>query len=106
MLGNITTSSLQFSYIFQDFVSLRSLAISGLRYALYHINQDPNFTTSSAQVLMPQGNFIYSVSNIDPTTKFINVQANLNNSLLRKILKATATIDSSGKILSLDVSEE
>jgi len=106
ILGNLTTSSFQFAYTFKGFVSLRSLAISGLRYALYQINQNPNFTTSSAQVLMPQGNFIYSVSNIDATTKSINVQANLNSPNLTKILNATATIDSSGKILNLQVSEQ
>jgi len=106
ILGNLTTSSFQFASTFQGFVSLRSLAISGLRYALYQINQNPNFTTSSAQVLMPQGNFIYSVSNVNTTTKIINVQANLNSANLTKILNATATIDASGKILNLQVSEQ
>jgi hypothetical protein len=106
ILGNLTTSSFQFTSTFKGFISLRSLAISGLRYALYQINQNPNFTTSSAQVLMPQGNFIYSVSNVNTTTKSINVQANLNSPNLTKILNATATIDSSGKILDLQVSEE
>jgi hypothetical protein len=106
ILGNLTTSSFQFASTFQGFVSLRSLAISGLRYALYQINQNPNFTTSSAQFLMPQGNFIYSVSNINTTTKRIIVQANLNSPNLNKILNATATIDASGKILNLQVSEQ
>ncbi len=106
MLGNITISSIQFSFVFKQFVSLRSLAISGLRYALYQINQNPNFTTTSAQVLMPQGRFTYSVSNINQTTKSINVQANLINSSLSRILKATATIDNLGTILNLEISEE
>jgi len=106
ILGNLTTSSFQFTSTFQGFVSLRSLAISGLRYSLYQINQNPNFTTSSAQVLMPQGNFVYSVFNVNATTKRINVQANLNSPNLIKILNATATIDSSGKILNLQVSEQ
>jgi hypothetical protein len=106
ILGNITTSSFQFASTFKGFVSLRSLAISGLRYALYQINQDPNFTTSSAQVNMPQGFFIYSVSNIDAVTKKIDVQANLTLPTLSKILSATATIDSSGKIINLEVEEK
>lgn len=103
MLGNISTKQFQFTFIFKNFVSLRSLVISGLRYALYQINQNPDFVTSSAQVVMPQGNFIYSVSNINSTTKGINVQANLNSPSLTKILKATATINSSGTILNLEV---
>ena len=106
ILGNLTTSSFQFAKTFKGFVSLRSLAISGLRYALYQINQDPNFTTSSAQINMPQGSFIYSVSNISSSTKKIDVQANLTSSLLSKILSATATIDSSGKIINLEVEEK
>ena len=106
ILGNISTSSFQFTSTFKGFVSLRSLAISGLRYALYQINQNPNFTTSSAQVIMPQGNFIYSVSNINATTKKINVQANLTLPTLTKILNATATIDSTGTITNLEVEEQ
>ena len=106
ILGNTTTSSFQFASTFKGFVSLRSLAISGLRYALYQINQDPNFTTSSAQVNMPQGYFIYSVSNINTTTKKIDVQANLTLPSLSKILSATATIDSSGTIVNLEVEEQ
>ncbi len=106
ILGNTTTSSFQFASTFKGFVSLRSLAISGLRYALYQINQDPNFTTSSAQVNMPQGYFIYSVSNINTTTKKIDVQANLTLPTLSKILSATATIDSSGTIVNLEVEEQ
>jgi hypothetical protein len=106
ILGNLTTSSFQFAKTFKGFVSLRSLAISGLRYALYQINQNPNFTTSSAQVNMPQGSFIYSVSNINAVTKKINVQANLTLPSLSKILSATATIDSSGKIINLEVEEK
>jgi hypothetical protein len=106
ILGNTTTSSFQFTSTFKGFVSLRSLAISGLRYALYQINQDPNFTTSSAQVNMPQGYFIYSVSNINTTTKKIDVQANLTLPTLSKILSATATIDSSGTIVNLEVEEK
>jgi hypothetical protein len=106
ILGNLTTSSFQFAKTFKGFVSLRSLAISGLRYALYQINQDPNFTTSSAQINMPQGSFIYSVSNISSSTKKIDVQANLTLTTLSKILSATATIDSSGKIINLEVEEK
>jgi hypothetical protein len=108
ILGNITTSSFQFSATFKNFVSLKSLVISGLRYALYQINQNPNFTTTSAQVLMPQGSFTYSVSNINSTTKRINIQASLtaNLSNLSKVLNATVTIDSFGKILDLQANEE
>jgi hypothetical protein len=107
ILGNITTSSFQFSATFKNFVSLKSLLISGLRYALYQINQNPNFTTTSAQVLMPQGSFTYSVSNINSTTKKINIQASLTaNSNLSKVLNATVTIDSFGKILDLQANEE
>lgn len=107
ILGNITTSSFQFSATFKNFVSLKSLVISGLRYALYQINQNPNFTTTSAQVLMPQGSFTYSVSNINSTTKKINIQASLTaNSNLSKVLNATVTIDSFGKILDLQANEE
>jgi hypothetical protein len=105
ILGNTTTSSFQFASTFKGFVSLRSLAISGLRYALYQINQNANFTTSSAQVDMPQGSFIYSVSNINTTTKKIDVQANLTLPTLSKILSATATIDSLGQIIDLEVEE-
>ena len=106
ILGNITVSSFQFTSTFKGFVSLRSLAISGLRYALYQINQDPNFTTSSAQVIMPQGNFIYSVFNINSTTKKINVQVNLTSPQLTKFLNATATIDNFGTITGLEVEEQ
>jgi hypothetical protein len=106
ILGNTTTSSFQFASTLKGFVSLRSLAISGLRYALYQINQNPNFTTSSAQVNMPQGHFIYSVSNINALTKKIDVQANLTLPTLSKILSATATIDSTGKIIDLEVEEK
>ena len=105
ILGNITTTSYEFTSTFRGFVSLRSLAISGLRYALYQINQNPGFTTSSAQVIMPQGSFIYSVSNVSSSVKKIDVQANLNLPTLSKILTATATIDSSGKIINLEVEE-
>lgn len=106
ILGNTSISSLQFSYIFRNYVSLRSLSISGLRYALYQINQNPGFTTSSAIVLMPQGSFNYSVSDITSGIKKIRVQANLTGGVLTNILNATATIDSSGIILDLEVSEE
>ena len=106
ILGNIATPSLYFTSIFKNFVSLRSLAISGLRYALYQINQDPNFTTSSAQIVMPQGLFIYSVSDISPLVKKIAVQAILTSSPLSRILSATATIDASGKIIDLEVEEQ
>ncbi len=83
------------------------MAISGLRYALWQINQNPNFTTSSATVLMPQGSFMYSVSTTTESTKrFIIVQANLSNSLLTKILKATTTIDNIGNIIDVEASEE
>jgi len=105
ILGNTTTTSFQFASTFKGFISLRSLAISGLRYALYQINQNPNFTTTSATVIMPQGSFTYSVSNIDSLTKKIDVQANLSLPTLSKILTATATIDSSGKIINLEVEE-
>lgn len=106
MLGNLSTSSFQFTYILRNFVNLRSLAISGLRYSLWQINQNPNFNTSSSTVMMPQGSFIYSVSNIDGLNKRIIIQANLNNSLLSKVLNATATISSTGTILNLEISEE
>lgn len=105
ILGNTTTSSFQFASTFKGFVSLRSLAISGLRHALYQINQNPNFTTTSLQIIMPQGYFSYSVSNVSSSVKKIDVQANLNSSSLSKILSATATIDSSGTITNLEVEE-
>jgi hypothetical protein len=82
------------------------LSISGLRYALYQINQNPNFTTTSAQINMPQGFFVYSVSNVNSFTKKIDVQSNLISPALSKILSATATIDSAGKIINLDVEEK
>jgi hypothetical protein len=106
ILGNITNSSLQFSLIFKGSVSLRSLSISGLRYALYQINQNPNFTTTSAQINMPQGFFVYSVLNVNSFTKKIDVQSNLISPALSKILSATATIDSAGKIINLEVEEK
>jgi hypothetical protein len=107
ILGNINTSSFQTIYTFKNFISLRSLLISGLRYALFQINQNPDFTTSSAQVMMPQGYFIYSIATTnDPFVKTIAVQANLTSPVLTKALQATATINSSGTILSLDVSEQ
>jgi hypothetical protein len=106
ILGNITTSSFQFASTFKGFISLRSLAISGLRYALYQINQNPNFTTSSAKINMPQGPFIYSVTSTGITTRKIDVQANLTSPSLSKILSATATIDSTGKIIDLEVEEK
>jgi hypothetical protein len=55
---------------------------------------------------MPQGFFIYSVSNIISSTKKIDVQANLTLQPLSKILSATATIDSTGKIINLEVEEK
>ncbi|GIW65060.1 MAG: hypothetical protein KatS3mg093_039 [Candidatus Parcubacteria bacterium] len=107
ILGNINTSSFQTVYVYKNFISLRSLVISGLRYALFQINQDPNFVTSSAQVNMPQGYFIYSVATTnDIFVKKITVQANLTSSGLSKILQATTTINASGTILFLDVSEQ
>lgn len=106
ILGNLSTTSLQFGYIFRNYVSLRSLTISGLRYALYQINQNPGFTTSSAVVSMPQGSFNYTVSDITSGMKKIRVQANLTGGVLTKILNATATIDSLGRVLDLEVSEE
>ncbi len=105
ILGNLSSTSLQFGYVFRNFVSLRSVAISGLRYALYQINQNPNFTTSSAVVFMPQGYFNYTVLDVASGTKKIRVQATLTTGLSR-ILNATATIDSSGKILDIEMSEE
>ena len=105
ILGSLSSSSLQFGYIFRNFVSLRSLEISGLRYALYQINQNPNFTTTSAVVLMPQGSFNYSVSDVSPGIKRIRVQATLMSGFSR-ILNATTTIDSSGKILDIEMNEE
>ncbi len=107
ILGNLSISSLQIGYIFRHYVTLNSLAISGLRYALWQINQNPNFTTSSATVLMPQGSFIYRVSTTtDSNKRLIIVEATLANSLLKKILKATTTIDNTGKILDLEITEE
>ena len=105
ILGNLSSSSIQFSYIFRNFVSLKSLEISGLRYALWQINQNPAFTTSSAVISMPQGYFTYSVSDIGSKKK-ITVQATLTNSMLTRILNATATIDTTGKILDLEMSEQ
>ncbi len=105
ILGNLSSSSIQFSYIFRNFVSLKSLEISGLRYALWQINQNPAFTTSSAVIYMPQGYFTYSVSDIGSKKK-ITVQATLTNSMLTRILNATATIDTTGKILDLEMSEQ
>jgi len=106
MLGNTSSSFFNFSVSFKNFVSLRSLAISGLRYCLYQINQNPSFSTTSAQFIMPQGSFIYSVTSSDFFTKNIQVQANLNDYSFSKILKATATINESGEILSLEIAEE
>lgn len=107
MLGNIGSSSFQTIYVFKNFIYLKSLLVSGLRYALFQINQNPNFTTSSAQVDMPQGYFTYSVATTsDIFVKKITVQANVINFSLSKTLKATATINASGTILSLDVNEE
>lgn len=108
ILGNLTYPSVQFSYIFNNYVSLKSLVISGLRYALYQLNQDPSFTTSSAVILMPQGSFTYSVNNdpFDTRIKLIEIRANLYNTTFEKKLKATSTIDTEGKILSLEVVEE
>jgi hypothetical protein len=54
---------------------------------------------------MPQGSFLYSVGNINTSTKKIDVQANLTLPSLSKILSATATIDSSGTIFNLEVEE-
>lgn len=105
ILGNLSSNYLQFSDIFRNYVSLRSLSVSGLRYVLYKINQDPNFTTISETVSMPQGYFNYSVSDIASNTKKVNIQVNLRKGLSR-IIKATVTIDSLGKILDIDVSEE
>lgn len=105
ILGNITYPSLQFSQTFRNFVNLQSLSISGLRYALYQINQDPNFTTTST-LNMPQGSFIYRVSSVNTNTKKIRIEARLYNTNFRRILNATATIDSNGTILNIEVSEE
>lgn len=106
ILGNITYPSLQFSQTFRNFVNLQSLSISGLRYALYQINQDPNFATTSAAFNMPQGIFTYSVSSVNTNTKKIRIEARLYNTNFKKILNATATIDSSGAIIGAEVGEE
>ncbi|MCS7200726.1 MAG: hypothetical protein NZ822_01070, partial [Patescibacteria group bacterium] len=80
ILGNTSTSSFQTVYVFRNFLHVRSLLISGLRYALFQINQNPNFVTSSAQINMPQGNFVYSISTTsDIFKRTITVQANLTN---------------------------
>jgi hypothetical protein len=106
MLGSSSSSFFNFSVTFKNFVSLRSLVISGLRYSLYQINQNPYFSTTSSQFNMPQGNFIYTVTSTNFFTKIIEVRANLNNSSLSKILKATATINEGGVITSLEISEQ
>jgi hypothetical protein len=106
ILGNINISSSEFSFAFKKYISLKSLEISGLRYVLYQINQNPSFTTSSGQIIMPQGSINYSVSNLGSDKKIINIVANLSNSLLTRTLKATATIDSFGNIIDLETSEE
>jgi hypothetical protein len=98
ILGNTTNTFFQFNNFFLKFISLRSLLISGLRYSLYQINQNPSFTTTSASLIMPQGIVIYSVSDYNTTTKIININASLNSFNLSRILTATATINASGTI--------
>lgn len=106
ILGNITNNYLQFSVIFRNFITLRSLALSGLTFALFQINQNPSFTTSSGIINMPQGYFNYSVSDFYPDTKIINIEAFLNNSNLSKNINATTTIDViTGKILNVEINE-
>jgi uncharacterized membrane protein YjjP (DUF1212 family) len=106
ILSNTTNTFFQFNNVFQKFISLKSLLISGLRYSLYQINQNPSFTTTSASLIMPQGVVIYSVSDYNTTTKIININASLNSFNLSRILTATATINASGTIINLDVKEE
>jgi len=108
ILLNIVNLNYNFGYLFRQFVNLTSIEISGLRYALYKINQNPSFTTSSARVNMPLGYFIYSISTTsDPSLRLIRIESYLTTTPnLSKILKATATIDqSTGAILNLIVSE-
>jgi hypothetical protein len=52
---NYLSFSYNLAFIFQRNISLKSLEISGLRYALYRINQDRDFTTTSMQINLPQG---------------------------------------------------
>lgn len=107
ILLNIISINYNFGFLFRKFINLSSLEISGLRYALYKINNIPNFTTSSAQINLPQGYFRYSVqTTTDPSLRIIIVESYLTTTLMQKVLKATATIDvNSLSILNLIVGE-
>ncbi len=107
ILLNLVSLNYNFGYIFRKFINLSSLEISGLRYALYQINNIPNFTTTSARVNLPQGYFLYTVqTTTDPSLRIINIESNLTTTPMRKILKATATIDTvSLSILDLLIGE-
>lgn len=108
IINNLSSEYLNFVYTFNKFISLKSLAYSGLSYAFYKINANPNFSIDSAEVLMPQGKFLYSVTNTNFSSfvKMITVEAELNDKSLKKILKATVTINSNGKILDYEIGEE
>lgn len=106
ILLNIINVNYDFGYIFRRTINLRSIEISGLRYALYQINKNPNFVTTSSTVNLPHGYFVYSVQTTTNTNlRLIRVDSYLTTTPpMSKTLTATATINASGTILNLEVS--
>lgn len=107
ILLNIVSLDIDFGHTFRKFVNLSSLEISGLRYALYQINNTPNFTTTSARVNLPQGYFVYSVSTVSNSNlRLITVESYLTTTPMKKTLRATTTIDPNTlKILNLIIGD-
>jgi hypothetical protein len=98
------------AFIFQRNISLKSLEISGLRYALYRINQDRDFTTTSMQINLPQGyvNISIATTSLSSSLRLISLTSTLTSTAISKNLFATATIDissPSSTILNLEVSD-
>lgn len=109
ILNYLSTSS-NLAFVFQKFINLKSIEISGLRYALFQINQNRDFTTSSARIDLPHGYFLYSVSTTTAGTnlRIIRIDSYLTSTLMTKTLWATATIDlssASSSILNLEISD-
>ncbi len=107
---NYLSFSYNLSFIFQRNISLKSLEISGLRYALYRINQDRDFTTTSMQINLPQGYVDISITttSLSSNLRLISLTSTLTSTAISKNLFATATIDissASSTILNLEVSD-
>lgn len=109
ILNNLSASS-NLAFVFRRFINLKSIEISGLRYALFQINQNRDFTATSARIDLPHGYFLYSVAttSLGSNLRIITIQSYLTTTPMTKTLSATATIDissPSSTILNLEISD-